>query len=76
MLGLREEGLAQRRLEESLDNRLHWKPQDTCNGLEFTQEAVCTTDIAKPLYSAQLFRPRMNIERLTSGPFIIIEKLN
>lgn len=65
-----------RRPEESSDNSFRCKPQDTCNGLEFSQEAVCATDIAKPLFSVQLCRPKMNIERLVSGTFIIMENLN
>jgi hypothetical protein len=69
-------GAAWRRPEESPDDRFHWKPQDTCNGLEFTQEAVCATDIAKPFFPAQLFMSKMNIERLVSGTFIIMEILN
>lgn len=42
-LGWGQRGLARRQAEESLGNRLHGKPQDTCNGLEFTQEAVQLT---------------------------------
>lgn len=72
MLGL---GIVRRRPEES-DSGFRWKPQDTCNGLEFTQEAVCATDIAKPLFSAQLCRPKMNVEKLVSGTFTIMENLN
>lgn len=37
---------------------------------------MCATDIAKALFSAQFLRPKMNIKRLVSGTFIIMENLN
>lgn len=69
-------GMALRATEESPDNRFHGRPWDTCNGLEFTQEAACATDSTKAFFSAQLLRPETNLRRLVSGTFIIMENLN
>lgn len=72
-LGWGQRGLARRQAEESLGNRLHGKPRDTCNGLEFTQEAVQLT-LQNP-YAVQLLRPKMNTETCFRY-FHYTEKLN